>query len=357
VLFEYKKMDQTRKRPASERDDEEPKRVKSHWIKPVEDPNVFADSRKSQTIANIASFCKGHSVDGFDVYFIPYEFDQTRSVDDMVKFVPNHAKMHADGRPMSACAHYLKFLSRGTMVDNPETLIDMRVFKRALFLFRAPSLGFRMQGLGLPAELEDYVGTFRNRADVPNLRNTSRALAMTPFPRQVCERFVIDFPVNSTQREALALADRLSPELEGLARECENLDELVINRVGARAIPSSLDLQPFFAYFVRDVSVDALLSKTKKLVFQHMLAMSYVSQAGLNYLLNKYPRLQIVVNELYLFVSKSTQNVHISHPDRLYVRECVHFGANSLEYIPQADALTTNPYRIVPYEEYVSRSR
>lgn len=133
------------------------------------------------------------------------------------------------------------------------------------------------------------------------------------------------------------------------------MEEVVINRVGFSENPSHLDLQAFFAYFVRDVSVDALLSKTTKLVFQHMLAMSYASQQGLNYLLTKYPRLQIVVNELYLFVSTSTQNVHISHPNRLFIGECVHLGDSTLEYIPQADALTTHPYRIVSYEEYLAR--
>jgi hypothetical protein len=345
------------KRSAADSDDEEPKRPRGHWLERVQDPGVFSDARKSQTIRDIASFCNGRPVDGLVIYFSPFEFDETRSVDDMVKFVPRNAEVHPGGRPMSVCAHYLKFLSRGTMldVDNPQTLIDMRIYKRSLFLFRAPSLGFRMQGLGLPNELQDYVGAFRTKADMPGYRGTARSLTLTPYPRAVCERYVIDFPVHSTQRQAFELADDLSPALDGLNRECKTMEEVVINRVGFSENPSHLDMQPFFDYFVRDESVDALLSKTTKLVFQNMLAMSYASQQGLNYLLTKYPRLHIVVNELFLFVSTSTQNVHISHPNRLFIGECVHLGDSTLEYIPQADALTTNPYRIVSYEEYLAR--
>lgn len=336
---------QSLKRRASGSDDVNPKRSRADWLERVDDPTVFLESRKSQPIIDVASFCNGRSVDGFEVYFIPYEFDQTRSVDDVVRFIPRHANVHADGRHKSVCAHYFRFLSRGTMVDveNPQALIDMRVRMRKLFLFRAPSLGFRF---GLPDEIEARVGEFRNRADVANIRSTARALAETHYPSDLCDRYVIDFP--ESRRDALELADTIAPIVEGLVRECAAIKEVVINPHA-----NKIDLESFFAYFVHDESIDALLSKTRKLVFRS-LAMSFKSQAGVNYLLDKYKQLHIMVNELFMFPRPTTQNVHINHPGRLHVRIFVHVGGpdDTAAYGPQARTLTHNPFQIVSYAEH-----
>ena len=273
-------------------------------------------ARSLLQVRDVRSLCNDEAIWSYHTFvFVPAVYEEWTG--GGVTLDRSYPEEYPDGRQMSLCSRYLKFVFE--RFDKPSwfdtrrlSLIDIRRDGSTLYFFWAPpalvqerdqlskqvpaheklaSVLKLVPNAQLPSDTFENIREFFNVPDVANIRPTASAVLDLPVHKFACNEINIDFTMQSGEslRDIEIFEENLKPGVQHLLTECAQLEppiERIKRVVIHRNERVEEDMPFFFSYATRSPFMRDLLRRTDVLVFPD-LALTPRAVVGLWELLMK----------------------------------------------------------------------